>query len=105
MVDADGKAVDGATVNLAVPAPRRKAVVPATAPAGDAPPAAKAKRTRARPLQTATSDGDGAVTFKAVADGTYVLQARLKAAGNGHERVTIADGKDTAVTVTLQPKN
>ena len=132
VVDGDGKVVDGATVNLTMPPARKRGgrggatpatpatptspgtpapkmaedPKPAADPATPATPAtpAKPKRERVAPLQTATSDADGAVTFKDVADGTYVVQARLKAAGNGRERVVVTDGKDVSVTVTIKQK-
>ncbi len=119
VVDGDGKAVDGAKVNLfavvkkaqptaatGTPAkpmaedpPMPPATPPATPPAdgGDKP-----KRAKPKPLQMTTSDAEGAATFTAVADGTYTVRANLKGTGRGTEKVTVAGGKDVTVTVTLK---
>ena len=104
VVDNDGKAVDGATVDLTVPAARKRkaaAAAPTTAPTADAAPVKPAKPT---PLQSTTTDADGGATLTAVPDGSYVVAARLKGSGNGREKVTVADGKDQSITVTIKKK-
>ena len=116
VVDGDGKAVEGATVNLMpprarkaapadpTPAAKMAAVDPTTKPSDTPPADPPAKPARPKPLQTAKSDADGAATFTDVADGSYVVQARIKGGGMGREKVTIDEGKDVSVTVTLKPR-
>lgn len=112
VVDQDGKPVVGATVNLTAGTAKHKkagkakaaeptaAEVPATQPAaGDG-----EKPAKPVPLATATTDADGKATLAGVADGAYTVQARLKKVGTVRVSVTVADGKDAAVTVTLKPK-
>jgi hypothetical protein len=117
VVDGDGKAVAGATVDL-MPPPTKKAkgatptaagpagataqpmAADPTTPTDPTPP----KKVRAKPLQTTTTDADGTASFKGVADGTYTVRARLKGTGNGMEKVTVADDKDVTVTVTVKPR-
>lgn len=102
-VDADGKPVVGAKVSLfaSTGAKHKKAAAltadpPTTAPAGgDGKP-------KLDPLATGTTDADGKATLTGLADGTYTVRGRLKSVGNGHADVTIADGKDAAVSLTLK---
>ena len=106
VVDTDGKAVDGATVDLTVPGGRKRknAAAPTTAPTAAAADPAPAKRAKVTPIQTTTTDADGGATLADVPDGSYVVAARLKGSGNGRERVTVADGQDASVTVTIKKK-
>ena len=126
VVDADGKAVDGATVQLidgagrragrgnrgggganTPPKPDANPMAADPKPAdngGGGGPGAGGARQRPAPLQSTTTDADGAATFKDVADGTYAVAARQKKGGNGRGTVTVAGGKDASVTVTLKAR-
>lgn len=100
VVDSAGKAVSGATVSL-LPAPAKKAKTKGatTQPDGAAP-----ARTRPTPLATGTTGADGTFAFTKIADGDFAVSARLKGSGNGRGKVTIADDKDEAVSITLKPR-
>jgi len=117
VVDDAGKAVSGVRVSLFLPPAKKAAATPTaalgthaqrmaaddgTAPATPPAEGGKGKKARPKPLQTATTDADGQATFKDVADGTYMVRANLKGAGRGSESVTIADGKDATVSITLK---
>ncbi len=78
VVDASGKAVSGATVGIY-------------------PTAAKPE-----PIVSGETGADGTVALTAVPDGDFNVQAKLKGSGNGRAALTVADGKDATVSVTLK---
>jgi hypothetical protein len=92
VVDADGKPVDGATVSYKPFVKKVKG-----APKTPVDPSA----TAATPVVT---DTNGKATIPAVADGDFTVQVKMKKAGTGRSKVTVADGKETDVTITLKPK-
>jgi hypothetical protein len=94
VVDAAGKPVAGATVGISV--------APAKKTAATSQPDGAAKGTRPTPIESGVSGADGTFVLDKMADGDFVVSARLKGTGNGREKVTIADGKDQTVTVTLK---
>jgi len=94
VVDSDGKVVPGATVAISVAPPRGKKTVPTTQP--------NAARPKPEILQTAKTADDGTVSLEKVANGEFVVTARLKGSGNGRATVSIADGKDQTVSITLK---
>ena len=94
VVDSDGKAVSGATVSIFVAPPKGKKTVPTTQPDG-----AKPKPVA---LQTGKTADDGTVSLEKLGDGDFVVNARLKSAGTGRATVTVADGKDQTVSITLK---
>jgi hypothetical protein len=98
VVDASGKAVVGATVSL-MPPPAKRAKGATTQP--DAGTGARARPT---PLETGTTGADGTFALTKVPNGDFVVTARLKGSGNGRSKVTIADDKDEAVSITLKPR-
>ena len=106
VVDDAGKPVSEARVNLFAPAKKATETTATGAHAqpmtADDPATPAPKRARPKPLQTATTDDAGKATFKDVADGSYVVRANLKGSGRGNEKVTIADGKDATVSITLK---
>jgi hypothetical protein len=93
VVDADGKPVDGVTVSYK-PYVKKVKGAPKT-------PVDSAGTTA---LATVTTDTNGKATIPAVADGDFTVQAKLKKTGTGRGKVTVADGKETDVTITLKPK-
>ena len=96
VVDSDGKPVPSASVSI-IPAPaKHKKSAPTSQPDASAP---KAKPT---PLETGTTSADGTFALTKIPDGDFVVMARVKGAGMGRAKVTIADDKDTAVSVTLK---
>lgn len=98
VVDAEAKPVEGATVMLTTgPAKGPKANA-----AGDTPDPATGKHTRAKHVAEGKTDKDGKAVLPNIADGTYMVAARLKGAGAGRDKVTVTDGKDASVTVTLK---
>ena len=48
------------------------------------------------------TDDDGKATLSGIADGEYVVSANLKASGAGREKVTISNGADATVSITLK---
>jgi hypothetical protein len=98
VVDSAGKAVAGATVSISA-APAKKAKGATTQPD-----AGTGARTRPTPLETGTSGADGTFALTKIPDGDFVVMARLKGTGNGRAKVTIADDKDEAVSVTLKAR-
>jgi hypothetical protein len=124
VVDDGGKPVSGARVSLFL-APVKKAAptaafgthvqpmaaddtmpptTPPTTPPSDSGTGGGkgAKKARPKALQSAVTDADGQATFKDVADGTYTIRANLKGGGRGTQTVTIADGQDATVSITLK---
>ena len=102
VVDGDNKPVSGAKVQLLPPKPKKgKKAQPAD---GAAATAAPAKGTKAVPIAQGTTDADGKVALPGIADGDYVIQARSRGVGSGRANVTIADGQDASVPVTLVPR-
>ncbi len=101
VVDASGKAVSGATVGIYPKAAKRhKPAADATADAGaTTQPAAK---TKPEPIVSGETGADGTVALTAVPDGDFNVQAKLKGSGNGRAALTVADGKDATVSVTLK---
>ncbi len=99
VVDGDGKPVVGANVSLVVATGKKKAELadPATT-APTTPPE------RPVPVATGTTDDTGKAVLSKVPDGKYRVRARMKKAGSGTETVTIEDGKDATVSVTLKPR-
>jgi hypothetical protein len=97
VVDSAGKAVAGATVSLLPPPAKRAKGGATTQP--DA-----GTRTRPTPLATGTTGADGTFAFTKIANGDFAVTARLKGSGNGRGKVTIADDKDEAVSITLKPR-
>ncbi len=99
VVDKDGKGVEGARVRLM--APPKKAADAATAnAAGDTP---APKKGGGKAIAQGKTDKDGKVALSGVPDGEYVVNAGLKAQNlRGMEKVTVADGKDVSVTVTVK---
>jgi hypothetical protein len=98
VVDAEGKAVSGATVTLTAAAGHKKkseATDPTTQPATHEKPTVVA---------TGTTGDDGKAILAHVPDGRYHANARMKGAGRGTELVTVADGKDATVSITLKPR-
>jgi hypothetical protein len=97
VVDADGKPVPDATVGISA-APQKKPKGDTTQPVTDQP------RARPTPLVTGTTGADGTCALAKVPDGEYTVMARSKTAGVGRSKVTIADDKDEAVSLTLKPR-
>jgi hypothetical protein len=97
VVDGDGKPVSGAEVSL-LPAPTKKPKEAASSQPDAAP------RARPTPLETGTTAADGTFALTKVPSGDFVVAARVKGVGQGREKVTITDDKDTTVSVTLKPR-
>ena len=96
VVDAAGKAVSGATVGIYPKAAKKHNAGAATQPAGG--------KSKPEAIVSGETGADGTVALSSVPDGEYNVQAKLKGAGNGKSPVTVADGKDTTVSVTLKSK-
>ena len=94
VTDKDNKPVEGAGVALMA-----KVAHAGHQPANDS----GTPRVRPAPLATGTTDADGKVVLANVSDGSYTVVARLRHAGNGRAKVTVADGANTDVAVVLQP--
>jgi hypothetical protein len=99
VVDANGKAVPGATVSIFVKAAKKSKNAAATSQPSDGT-AAKPK-----PLQTGKTGADGTFALSTIPNGDFTVRVRIKGGGTGTANVTIADDKDEAVSVTLKPKN
>ncbi len=95
VVDADGKPVAGATVNISLAPPKGKKA-PSTQPDG-------AARTKPPVIESGVTGADGTFALTNIADGNFVVTSNLKGTGRGKETVTISDGKDATVSVTLAP--
>jgi hypothetical protein len=100
VVDSDGKPVPSATVTIA-PAPAKKSKKSADATSQ---PDAAAPKTKVTPLETGTTSADGKFALTKIPDGDYLVVARVKGVGRGQAKVTIADDKDEAVSVTLKAR-
>jgi len=100
VVDSDSKPIPGARVMLYAAAVKK---APTTAPADAADPST-AKNKRPKALQTVTADKDGKAMLKDVADGTYSVAGRMKNFAQAKETVTVADGKDMELTLTLKAR-
>jgi hypothetical protein len=105
VVDSNAKPVEGARVVLLPP--RKKNAKPQAAIGNpSANQLAKgAKGNRPKPIAEGTTDKDGKAVLTGVPDGEFVVHAMLKGTGMGHEKVTVTDGKDVSVTVTLKEKH
>jgi Carboxypeptidase regulatory-like domain len=97
VVDGSGKAVAGATVSISLAAPKKTAAPTSQPTDGTAKP-------RPTPIETGTTGTDGTFALTKIPDGDFTVSARLKGAGNGRAKVTIADDKDEAVSVTLKAR-
>jgi hypothetical protein len=93
VVDSDGKVVPGATVTIWVAPPKGKKTVPTTQPEA---------KPKPEILQTGKTADDGTASLTKIADGEFVVNARLKGSGTGRATVTVADGKDQTVSITLK---
>jgi len=100
VLDSDSKPVSGAKVTLMPPRARKKKAAADAGAAADPTPAP----TPAGPTASGVTDSDGKVSFPGIADGRYQVQVRSKTAGAGRAAVTIADGQDQTVSVTLKPR-
>jgi Carboxypeptidase regulatory-like domain len=96
VVDKDGKPVDGAMVALLPPKAKGQK-------GGAAPTAGGNKQNKPQPIATANTDKDGKAVLTGIANGNYMVNARLKGTGQGNEKVSVVDDKDATVTVTLKP--
>jgi hypothetical protein len=98
VVDSDGKAVAGATVMIMPATPKKaKGAAPTSQPAD-------ATKPRPTPMETGTTGTDGTFALTKIPDGDFTVSARLKGTGAGRAKVTIADDKDEAVSVTLKAR-
>jgi hypothetical protein len=59
---------------------------------------------RPTPVATGRTDDDGKATLTGIADGDYMVNAGSRAAGTGREKITISNGADASVSVTLKPR-
>jgi hypothetical protein len=100
VVDAVGKAVSGATVGIYPKAAKQHKAAATDAGATTQPTA----KVRPEALVTGETGADGTVALTAVPDGDFNVQARVKGVSNGRAALTVADGKDATVSVTLKPK-
>jgi hypothetical protein len=66
--------------------------------------AATGGKVKPTPIAEMTTDKDGKATFPNIADGAYGVMARVKSVGNGRARVSVTDGADAEVTLTLTPR-
>src|SRR5580692_11677764 len=98
VLDSDNNPVSGAKVTLMPPKAKKSKKAPADGAAAD--PAAAP--TPAPSTASGATDADGKVSFPGIADGKYQVQVRSKTAGAGRASVTIADGQDQSVSVTLK---
>jgi protocatechuate 3,4-dioxygenase beta subunit len=55
-------------------------------------------------IATERTDEDGKATLTGIADGDYTVNASLKASGAAHEKVTVSNGADATVNLTLKPR-
>lgn len=98
VVDADGKAVAGATVSIIPKAPKKQKGAATSQPADGT----AAKPT---PLATGETAADGTFALTAIPNGDFTVRARLKSAKtSGNVAVTVTDDKDQAVSITLKPR-
>jgi hypothetical protein len=95
VVDAAGKPVAGATVGIIVPHNKKEQGAATTQPEG-------AIKKRPTPIESGVSSADGTFDLTKIPDGDFVVTARLSGTGNGREKITVTDGKDQTVTVTLK---
>ena len=100
VLDADSKPVEGVRVMVTPYTPRKKAVATA---AENTPDPSTGTHMRAKPIAMGKTDKDGKATLTGVPNGTFNVVASTKEM-TGRKRVTITDGKDADVTVTLKPK-
>jgi hypothetical protein len=101
VVDDAGKPVSGATVAI-LPAPAKKGKAAAAAAAPTSQPAEGGKAARPQPLESGVTGADGTFALTKIANGEFMVTARLKGTGNGRMKVTVADDKDATVSVTLK---
>jgi protocatechuate 3,4-dioxygenase beta subunit len=111
VVDADGKAVAGATVGVYPPAANAKkasgaAVISNSASQLDDTPAPAPKKKAAAAIATATTGDDGTYKIENVPAGDYSIRVR-SASGNGRTKdtVTVKAGETTTVPdIAVKPK-
>ncbi len=97
-------------------APSASASITVTVVGSDSKPAADVRVTlspaaetsdgsRPKPVAKGMTDSDGKATLSNVADGQYNVMASVKSPPQvGRGKVTIADGKDASVDITLKPR-
>ncbi len=107
VVDSDGKPAAGANVTLYAATEHKKRggkQAPAAPAAADGTTKTKPAREKPESIATGTTDAEGKAVLTGIPDGKYRVNARIKHGGAGHESVTVADGKDVSVSVTLKAK-
>ena len=95
--------------------PAGKATITVTVTDSDQKPVAKARvrlmpgkpaedGSRPQPIATGRTDEDGKATLSGIADGDYVVAASSKTAGAGREKVTVSNGADATVSITVKER-
>jgi len=99
VVDSTGKPVSGVKVGIYAAAPKKHKTAAADGGATTQP--TDGTKPKVTALVTGETAADGTVALAKVPNGDYSVRANLKGAGRGTAKVTIADDKDQAVSVTL----